>query len=431
MEVVRLTDAEREAERAARREKSAERRREREAQEIINRKNREIEDLTKDQRTIFVSQLTRKTGERELENFFGQIGKVNNIIMLRDKSSGQHKGFAYVEMAELESIPNCLLFNNVVPDFQKFPILVKASEAEKNFLAKKDPSSTIYDGSAGPASAALAAIGGPETRIYVGNIHVSIEEDGLKQVLDQFGQTESVKLHRDHLGNSKGFAFVKYTRPEYAALAMSSLAGFELAGRALKVGPVIDSKSMTGGSSSGGGGGYPMQDAAGNWKLDTDDSEGSGFLLNSSSRAALMAKLGQSAGISVPQPVAPVGMMMNSFGAMVIPVMQAMPAAPAIPPVGGTPSPCLLICNMFDAATETEPEWDLDIKEDVMEECGKHGEVEHCLIEKTKPGGMVFVKLRSVDAAAKTAQSLNGRFFAGRMITVTFLEPAMYAELAY
>ena len=75
--------------------------------------------------------------EKSLEDFFGQIGSVKNIIMLRDKLTGLHKGFAYVEMTELESIPNCLLFNNVVPDFQKFPILVKASEAEKNFLFKK------------------------------------------------------------------------------------------------------------------------------------------------------------------------------------------------------------------------------------------------------------------------------------------------------
>ena len=75
--------------------------------------------------------------EKSLEDFFGQIGSVKNIIMLRDKLTGLHKGFAYVEMTELESIPNCLLFNNVVPDFQKFPILVKSSEAEKNFLFKK------------------------------------------------------------------------------------------------------------------------------------------------------------------------------------------------------------------------------------------------------------------------------------------------------
>jgi RNA-binding protein 39 len=139
-----------------------------------------------------------------------------------------------------------------------------------------------------------------------------------------------------------------------------------------------------------------------------------------------MAKLGQAAGIQVPQ-MQVVAPLLNSFGQIIQPAVLA----PAIPAVGGAPSTCLLICNMFDAATETEPEWDLDIREDVMEECAKHGAVEHCHIEKNKPGGMVFVKLRSVDAAAKTAAVLNGRFFAGRMITVTYLDPAMYAQMAY
>lgn len=146
--------------------------------------------MTKDQRTIFVSQLTKKVDEKNLEDFFNQIGKVKNIIMIRDKFTGQHKGFAYVEMEDLDTIPNCLLFNNVVPNFQKFPILVKASEAEKNFLAKKE--------SAGGSNASK------DSRIYVGNIHLSIDETALKTVLEQFGPLESVKLHRDAMGNSKG-----------------------------------------------------------------------------------------------------------------------------------------------------------------------------------------------------------------------------------
>ena len=31
-----------------------------------------------------------------------------------------------------------LMLNGIPPDFQKFPILIKASEAEKNFLAKQE-----------------------------------------------------------------------------------------------------------------------------------------------------------------------------------------------------------------------------------------------------------------------------------------------------
>jgi RNA-binding protein 39 len=158
--------------------------------------------------------------ESDLRNFFSQIGKVNSVIMIRDKHTGRHKGISYVEMGDLEDIPNCLLFNNVVPDFQKFPILVKPSEAEKNFVAKKDPTvASSRDGK-----------GMPDTRVYVGNIHVSITEEALKSILEQFGPLESVSLHRDELGNSKGYAFAKFLSFDAAKSAMSNLGGLELAG---------------------------------------------------------------------------------------------------------------------------------------------------------------------------------------------------------
>lgn len=76
----------------------------------------------------------------------------------------------------------------------------------------------------------------------------------------------------------------------------------------------------------------------------------------------------------------------------------------------GTPSECLLLKNMFDPTTEvridwlntatehcysfigstniryynmqTEPDFDLDIKEDVEEECSKYGRVKHIYVDK-------------------------------------------------
>ena len=98
-----------------------------------------------------------KVQEHQLKAFFGQLGQVRDVIMIRDKNTGKHKGFAYVEMGDIDVIPNCLLLNNIVPDFQKFPILVKASEAEKNFVAKKETPS--FD-----------SMGG-DSRLYVGNLH--------------------------------------------------------------------------------------------------------------------------------------------------------------------------------------------------------------------------------------------------------------------
>jgi RNA-binding protein 39 len=343
--------------------------------------------------------------EADLEMFFSHIGKVKSVIMLRDRITDAHKGFAYVEMAELDAIPNCLLFNNVVPDFQKFPILVKPSEAEKNIIAKKDP--FIIKN--------VIEQAGPDTRIYLGNIHVGLDENALKAVLDQFGPVETVKLHRDHLGNSKGFAFVKFLRAESANLAMSTLPGFELAGRPLKVGPVTDAKAagMSVGQMMPG---MPTgTDEVVNWKLDADEG-GAGLPMNANTRMMLMAKLAQKAGIQVPAPV-------------------SFPAAPAPagnvadrPVITGTPSRFVLISNMFDPLTETEPDWDRDIKEDVTEECSSFGQVANCYVEKRKPGGHVYIEMRQVDSAVKVANALNGRYFAKRLIRCSYLDERTFAD---
>jgi hypothetical protein len=62
-----------------------------------------------------------------------------------------------------------------------------------------------------------------------------------------------------------------------------------------------------------------------------------------------------------------------------------------------------------------------------MQECSKYGPVEHCHVEKHKPGGLVFLKFSTMEAALQAAMSLNGRLFAGRMITITFMDLALYA----
>jgi RNA-binding protein 39 len=381
-----------------------------EAEKEEARKKKELDELTKDQRTVFVSQLTMKTGEREVKEYFSLVGKVNNVIMLRDKHSGKHKGFAYVEMADLEAIPTCLQLNGVVPDFQKFPILVKPSEAEKNFLAKKESSSNVDQGT-----------NGPEYRMYIGNLHVNLTEADLAPILAGFGKVESINLQRDELGMSKGYAFVRYSKPEEVQAAMAQLPGTELHGRQIRVGPVNDSsgaQSTTSGSASA---------AAGNWKL--DDDEGMGMQMNSQSRSMLMAKLGAAAGIA-PAPAALPGGQASIYGpgpALVpgVPLVGA-PGAGVVPPVGGYPSTCILVKNMFVLEEETEPGWENDIKEDVTEECSKYGKVNHCFVENRVPGGHVYVRFAAVEAASDAAKHLNGRWFAGKLITVSFLNPAEY-----
>merc|ERR1719473_97819 len=130
----------------------------------------EIDDLTKDQRTVFVSQLVMKATEKQIRKFFEKVGKVRDVIMIRDKYTNRHKGYAYVELNDLESVPMVLMLNGTVPDFQRFPILVKASEAEKNFLAKQE---TVASAPAPHASADGSLVSAANAnRLYIGNLHV-------------------------------------------------------------------------------------------------------------------------------------------------------------------------------------------------------------------------------------------------------------------
>jgi RNA-binding protein 39 len=107
---------------------------------------------------------------------------------------------------------------------------------------------------------------------------------------------------------------------------------------------------------------------------------------------------------SAPNPQA-ISLPVNGQAAVSVPVLpaQAIPT-PATEPVG-SPSECLLLKNMFDPATEVcgflalfvasscnilmfevfmqmDPDFDMDIKEDVEEECSKYGRVRHAHVDK-------------------------------------------------
>lgn len=382
------------------------RRREDEAKREESRRKAEIEDLTKDQRTMFVGQLVAKVKEDDLRDYFSQVGKVKSIIMVRDKYTNKHKGFAYVEMEDLDTIPTCLLFHDKIPSFQKYAIIVRPSEAEKNFVAKKDTT----------ASASV-----PDTRVYVGNIHYSIDEAALKTIVEQFGPVASLTIHRDETGKSKGFAFVRYRDPEGAMMAMSGLGGLEILGCHLKVGPVFAS-GANGGLAPGGSQLSPSGNAASSWKLDDDEGGSKGMSFNSHSRLQLMAKLGEGAGIKVPTMSNPSMMMYGGAG---------IPGTATLPPISGAPSQYLLMANLFDNLQPPvdEPTWDEDIRQDVWDRCVQFGQVDQIVLMKNRPGGMVLVKLQSTDAAVKAAQDMHGKSYAGRQVVVTYLEPTAFASM--
>ena len=72
--------------------------------------------------------------------------------------------------------------------------------------------------------------------MYVGNLSYNVKESDLRQVMEQYGVVESVKLITDReTRRSKGFAFVEMPESSEASNAIKELNGAEYAGRPMVV----------------------------------------------------------------------------------------------------------------------------------------------------------------------------------------------------
>jgi RNA-binding protein 39 len=78
---------------------------------------------------------------------------------------------------------------------------------------------------------------------------------------------------------------------------------------------------------------------------------------------------------------------------------------------------------------ESNQNWDVEIRDDVIEECNKHGGVLHVYVDKGSPQGNVYVKCPSIATAVASVNSLHGRWFAGRVITAAYVPLLNYHSL--
>merc|ERR1740137_199382 len=350
----------------------------------------------RDARTIFCMQLSQRCRARDVEDFFSSVGKVRDVKLIVCNKTRRFKGIAYVEFKDLESVPLALGLSG-----QKLvgvPVVVQPSQAEKNRVGNySDP---MVRPEKGPM------------KLYIGSLHFNITEDMLRGIFEPFGRIHSIQLMKDpETDRSKGYGFITYNEAEDAKKAMEHLNGFELAGRAMKVGHVTEHAPI--------GPGF----------LDQDD-ERAGFDLGATGRLALMAKLAEGTGMKVPDQAR--AALMGG---------QQEPAPPpqrvnvarrqereehTMPPIA---TQCFMLSNMFDPINEREPAWDQEIRDDVVEECNKHGGVVHIYVDKASPQGNVYVKCPNIACAVAAVNALHGRWFAGKVITAAYVPVVNYHNL--
>lgn len=356
----------------------------------------------RDARTVFCMQLAARIRPRDLEDFFSAVGKVRDVRIISDRNSRRSKGIAYIEFVEASSVP--LAIGLTGQRLLGVPIIVQASQAEKNRAAAAAAACSLHRGSVGPM------------RLYVGSLHFNITEDMLRGIFEPFGRIESIQLMMDsETGRSRGYGFITFSDSECAKKAMEQLNGFELAGRPMKVGHVTERTDPTLASSF----------------LDNDELERTGIDLGATGRLQLMARLAEGTGLQIP-PAAQQALQMS--GAIAIGAMAAAAMNPALNPAMNLPAQplatnCFQLSNMFNPKSEEVPGWEVEIQADVTEECNKHGGVVHIYVDKNSAEGNVYVKCPSIPAAMAAVTALHGRYFGGKMISAAYVPLSTYHSL--
>lgn len=95
---------------------------------------------------------------------------------------------------------------------------------------------------------------------------------------------------------------------------------------------------------------------------------------------------------------------------------------------GQGPTRFLVLRYMFNPAEETEEDWDVDIRDEILEECSKkHGPIVHIFVDKTSQG-CVYIKFQEAEAAAKAQAVLHGKMFTTRQVIAEFLTESAYVQ---
>uniref|UniRef100_A0A7E4V3K1 RRM domain-containing protein n=1 Tax=Panagrellus redivivus TaxID=6233 RepID=A0A7E4V3K1_PANRE len=341
----------------------------------------------RDERTVFILQLARDTRPTDLEKFFGAVGNVRDVRIITDSRTGRSKGIAYVEFWEKESVSLALGLNK--QRLLGAPLIIQHSGAERNRQAAQ-----TLGGALGFSSSFNST--GP-MNLIVENLHPDINNKMLLEIFDPFGKVTLCEVVKDKDRNSLGFAKLAFRNAEDAKKVLEQMNGYEIAGKPLRI--KVEEKEEPPRKAS-------PEPTSNNDRLANDEK----MELGHSGRLHVMAKLAEGSGLAIP---------------------QATRDAIAVQPSSAPPyaTQCFMLSNMFDPATETGPNWDEDVADDVIIECTAFGGVLHVHVDKASPNGCVYVKCPTVLVAHNCVSALHGRYFAGKLIEASYVPATSYHDM--
>jgi RNA recognition motif-containing protein len=144
---------------------------------------------------IFVGGLVSETSEADLKHYFNVYGEVVDVVVMRDKITGNGRGFGFVTFADME--------------------VAKKVAAQKHEVRGRTVEAKI----AVPRGEQIGGGGGGKSggvcKIFVGGLAPDLNDTEFRGYFDTYGSIVDAKVMVDpKTQRSRGFGFVTFDRPE-------------------------------------------------------------------------------------------------------------------------------------------------------------------------------------------------------------------------
>uniref|UniRef100_A0A7S4NCW7 RRM domain-containing protein n=1 Tax=Odontella aurita TaxID=265563 RepID=A0A7S4NCW7_9STRA len=164
---------------------------------------------------IFVGGLSWQTTEETLRYHFEQYGEVSTVEVMRDRNTGDPRGFAFVVFKEDSTVE--LIQSSGPHEINHKVVDVKRAQARGQAppsIHKNQESSEVGDGEESTQPQRKPNEPTPEqlqNKVFVGGLPLHIDKDGMSQFFSQYGAVTDTIVMMDHVNNrSRGFGFVTF-----------------------------------------------------------------------------------------------------------------------------------------------------------------------------------------------------------------------------
>ena len=147
---------------------------------------------------VFVSNIDQKVTEELLWELFVQAGPVVSVFMPRDKITGDHQGYGFIEFKTESDADYAIKILHLIKLYTRPIKITKSSNQRK-----------VHD------------IG---ANIFIGNLDIDVDEKRLYDAFSAFGPIINARIMRDPVtGIPKGFGFVSYDHFESSDKAIEKM----------------------------------------------------------------------------------------------------------------------------------------------------------------------------------------------------------------